>query len=133
MVQWVLGIDVGTRNTGTAIGQSLTARARPLERLRVPIAELQADHFAKIIREWRITRIVIGLPKLADGKPHPLEAAIRRLAKALAEHYLLPVHYVPETLTSHEAFARFPACKDKDSAAAAVMVEDFLGAQEAKK
>ena len=133
MVQWVLGIDVGTRKTGTAIGQSLTARARPLERFCVPIAELQADHFAAIIGEWRVTCVVIGMPKLADGKPHPLEAAINRLAKALAERYRLPVHYVTETLTSHEAFVRFPACKDKDSAAAAVMVEDFLSAQEAKK
>lgn len=126
MVQWILGIDVGTRRTGTAVGQSVTGQARPLGRVFVPIAELRADHFDAAIRTWRIDCIVIGLPKLADGTAHPLEAGIRRLGTALAARYRLPVHYVCETLTSHEALVRFPTCDDKDSAAAAVMVEDFF-------
>lgn len=133
MVQWILGIDVGTRKTGTAVGQSITGQARPLGRLQVPIAELRSDHFDQIIGAWRIDRVVIGLPQLADGTPHPLDVSVRHLGKALAARYGLPVHYVAETLTSHEALLRFPGCHDKDSAAAAVMVEDFLGEHGTRK
>lgn len=65
-VQWVLGIDVGSKKTGVAVGQSLTGLARPLTIIRTTAHELNAKQFAVIIAEWKINCIVIGLPVLAD-------------------------------------------------------------------
>lgn len=123
---WILGIDVGSKKTGVAIGQSITGQANPLALLRIPISNLQANHFADFIKEWSVSCIVIGLPALADGKAHPLEKVIRRLAEDLHRQFMLPVYFADETLTSHEARARFGSRQEYDSAAAAVMIEDFL-------
>lgn len=126
MVKWVLGIDVGTKKTGTAIGQSVTGNAKPLTRIFVPVQQLQTHHFDKIIQTWKVNCIVIGLPVMADGKPHPLQTHILRLAKDFENKHGLEVHFADETLTSHEAMLRFPKAADCDSAAAAIMIEDYF-------
>ncbi len=126
MVRWVLAIDVGSRKTGVAVGQSITGAAKPLAQIRVSAASLQPDHFKKDILEWKVGCILLGLPQQADGKPHPLEKNIRRLGEALREQFHLPVEYVDEMLTSHEARQRFPRRDEIDSVAAGVMIEDFF-------
>ncbi|ABQ14141.1 Holliday junction resolvase RuvX [Dichelobacter nodosus] len=126
MVQWVLGIDVGTYHTGVAIGQSVTGLAKPLQRFNLPLKQVHADTFSALVQQWKVNCIVIGLPSLADGKKHPLSDEIHRLADECIKLYGVPVHFIDETLTSHAAQMRFPKTIDKDSAAAAVIVEDFL-------
>ena len=64
---WILALDVGQRKTGVAVGQSLTQTAKPLAVLRHPAQQLEAAHFAAWVREWSVSHIVIGLPKLRDG------------------------------------------------------------------
>lgn len=125
-VIWVLGIDVGSKKTGVAVGQSVTGQAKPLTVLKIPLAALTAKNFERFVLEWRVNCIVIGLPTLADGKPHPLDKGIRRLAAELAQYFSLSVYFADETLTSHEGRHRFGKWQESDSAAAAVMVEDFL-------
>lgn len=127
-VVWVLGIDVGSKKTGVAVGQSLTGQAQPLTQIQVPARQLQASHFSVFIKEWSVNCIVIGLPQLADGQAHPLESAIHQLKEQLELAFALPVFFADETLTSHEARQRFGKRAEYDSAAAAVMVEDFLAA-----
>lgn len=125
-VTWVLGIDIGQRKTGLAIGQSMTGLAKPLALLKIPVRTLQAAHFQSYIKEWKVNAVVIGLPRLADGKAHPLQAEIERIAEALRQAYQLPVHYADEMLSSHEARQRFGKREEYDSAAAAVMVESYF-------
>ena len=103
---WILALDVGQRKTGVAVGQSLTQTAKPLAVLRHPAQQLEAAHFAAWVREWSVSHIVIGLPKLRDGKEHPLAAPIRRIGAKCQEAFGLPVHYIDEYLSSHEARAR---------------------------
>lgn len=125
-VKWILGIDVGSKKTGVAVGQTVTGQARPLALIRKPISQLQANNFSLFIKEWSVSCIVLGLPQLADKKLHPLEKSIRALANALEKTFSLPVYFADETLSSHEARQRFGTRKEYDSAAAAVMIEDFI-------
>lgn len=122
----VLGIDVGKKKTGVAVGQSISATATPLAILHKSANQLQAQDFALWIREWRINEIVIGLPTLADGKPHALAPSILRLQRQLANDFSLPCHTVSEYLSSHEARARAGGKKWIDDYAAAILVEDYL-------
>ena len=123
---WILALDVGQRKTGVAVGQSLTQTATPLAVLRHPAQQLEAAHFAAWVREWSVSHIVIGLPKLRDGKEHPLAAPIRRIGAKCQEAFGLPVHYIDEYLSSHEARARLPGEKEVDAMAAAIIAEDWL-------
>ena len=105
---WILALDVGQRKTGVAVGQSLTQTAKPLAVLRHPAQHLEAAHFAAWVREWSVSHIVIGLPKLRDGKEHPLAAPIRRIGAKCQEAFGLPGE------------------KEVDARAAAIIAEDWL-------
>ena len=121
----VLGIDVGSKKTGLAIGESLTKTAAPLRLLRKEAAQIKAQDLLPIVREWQISCIAIGLPLPADGKITPLIREIYRLGDELREQNL-EVYFVDETLSSHSARAEFGKRKEYDSAAAAIIAETCL-------
>lgn len=126
MTTWVLGLDIGQRKTGVAVGQSLTGSATPLAILHKPAGELEIGDILSWIEEWRVQGVVIGRPRTADGKPHPLEAVIDRFAAMIQQELGLPVHEVGEYLSSHEAKKRRPGQKKIDDLAACILVEDFF-------
>lgn len=126
MTEWVLGLDIGQRKTGVAVGQSLTGSATPLAILQKNAQDLAIEDILPWINEWRVQTVVIGRPVLADGKAHPLDGAITRFATLIRAELGLPVHEVGEYLSSHEARQRQPKRKKIDDMAACVLVEDFF-------
>lgn len=131
MTEWVLGLDIGLRKTGVAVGQSLTGTAKPLAILQKPAHSLQTGDIRPWIEEWRVQAVVVGRPGLADGKIHPLDSAINRMIRLISDTWRLPVHEINEYLTSHEAKARRPGKCAADDLAACILIEDFF-AQSAK-
>lgn len=125
-MQWILGLDIGTKKTGIAIGQTITASARPLQLLKKPIDELNAEDFQEIVREWKINQIAIGLPRTADGKDTQLMQKIRKIAADIENKLNIPVNLIDETLTSNEARNQFGKRKEYDSAAAVLIAESFM-------
>lgn len=123
---WVLGLDIGQRKTGVAVGQSLTGSATPLAILHKPANELDVKDIRRWVEEWRVQAVVIGRARTADGKPHPLDAAIDRFTMMIKAELMMPVHEVGEYLSSHEARKRKPGSKKIDDMAACVLVEDFF-------
>lgn len=122
---WAMAIDVGKKKTGVAVGQSLTQSGQPLPILHVSASDLAYAHFQPMIHEWRVQTVVIGRPKLQDGKEHPLEKTIIRLAENFTAQGL-NVFFADETLTSHEAKKRNPHLKESDSMAAVIMLEEYF-------
>jgi len=64
-----LGIDYGEKRTGLAITDSLRIIASPLE--TVPTAILK-DHLKKLVEKEKITTLVLGEAKYADGTDAPI-------------------------------------------------------------
>lgn len=126
LTTWVLGLDIGQHKTGVAVGQSLTGSATPLGIIRKPAQALQIQDIRPWVQEWRVQHIIIGRPRLADGKPHPLDPAIDRMAHLMLTELGLPVHEVDEYLSSHEAKARQPKKDAVDAIAACILIEDFF-------
>ena len=125
MVNWVLALDIGTKKTGIAVGQSFTGTATYLPVIKKAVDKLSAADFVDIAKEWRVNKILIGFPTLADGKAHPLEKNILRLKEEFINSGF-EVVLVPEYLTSYEAKKRFPKLKNFDSVAAGIMIEDYF-------
>lgn len=99
----VLGLDLGARRIGLAVSDEAARIAFPagcLERrgLERDLAALQA-----VVSERAVTRIVVGLPVLLDGRDGVGAEAARRFAAALAERTALPVSLEDERLTTAEA------------------------------
>lgn len=96
----ILGIDHGTVRIGLALSDELGLAAHPLKTLDTsPAVEKE---IAEIVKQKRVTGVVLGLPLRMDG--HRGEAAARveafadRLRKALQHE--VPVEFVDERLTS---------------------------------
>ena len=99
----VLGFDFGKKRIGIAVGQTLTASARPLATVRVHNDVPDWDAIGRLVQSWRPAQLIVGLPTQLDDSEHPLAAEVRRFVDALRQRYALPVHLVDERLSSHEA------------------------------
>lgn len=100
MDERILGIDHGTVRIGLALSDALGMMANPLKTLdQHPEVEKE---IAKIVRDKRVTEIVVGLPLRMDGHhgsaAERVEKFVDRLRKAL--DHSLPIHYVDERLSS---------------------------------
>ncbi len=105
--QTLLGFDFGVRRIGVAVGQTITASARPLTTLNCPQRGVP-DWAAldRLLREWQPQALVVGRPTHADGSDNSTTVASDAFARALGDRYRLSVHRVDERLSSHEAETR---------------------------
>lgn len=122
----VLGFDYGQRRIGVAVGETLTASARPLTTIhcRQP-GQVDWDAIAALIREWQPSALVVGRPTRSDGTGSEMTAAAERFARRLQGRHGLPVHLVEERLSSHEAKQRLadaPRGRTRDRKAAIDMM-----------
>ncbi len=128
-----LGIDYGTRRVGLAHGDDLGV-ATPLPAL---IDAEEAGRWARLgelIRQRRITDLVLGYPYNLDGSAGFKAKEVDAFAERLKKEFGLPVHLVDETLTSYAAEETVPKkarreVRDSgliDSRAACLILQDFL-------
>lgn len=99
----VLGFDYGLKNIGVAVGQELTRTATPLVTVRAAAGGPDWDAINALIREWRPSALVVGVPRHRDGSAHAMTEAAQRFARRIAGRYRLPVYTVDERLSSREA------------------------------
>ncbi len=128
-----LGIDLGTRRIGLSYGDELGV-ATPLPALTQADAAAREAGLAGVIRERRITDLVLGLPLNMDDTAGPKAKEAEAFAVKLRTRFGLPVHLVDERLTSHEAEATIPKARRRevrasgiiDSRAATLILQDYL-------
>ena len=122
--QSFLAFDFSLRRVGVASGNTLTGCAQPLTTLRVE-GEARFDAIGALITAWQPDALVVGVPRHPDGAGHDNTGRALRFARRLRGRFGLPVHEVDEgwtTTAAAEAGAR-----DLDAAAAALILEQFLG------
>jgi len=128
-----LGIDYGTRRVGLAHGDEIGV-ATPLPALVDADEPVRWQKLGVIIKERRITVLVLGYPYNMDGSVGFKAKEVDAFATRLKATFGLPVHLVDETLTSSEAEASIPK-KDRrgvrdsgliDSRAACLILQDYL-------
>lgn len=128
-----LGIDYGTRRVGLAQGDEIGV-ATPLPALIDADADARWRKLGDVIRQRRITDLVLGYPYNMDGSVGFKAKEVDAFAAKLQTEFGLPVHLVDETLTSVEAESSI-AKKDRrgvrdsgliDSRAACLILQDYL-------
>lgn len=138
-----LGIDLGDKRTGLALGDTILFLAAPLDVVEVPVSRREGedllDHLARVIREHAPAGLVVGLPLNMDGSLGPRAKLVEALAKRLGERTRVPVHMQDERLSSAQAdwqMARTGLTRQqkkarRDALAAAAILQDFLNARRA--
>jgi putative Holliday junction resolvase len=133
----VLGFDVGSRLTGVAVGNQISASARALATLPMRDDAPDWQQLDALQRTWLPHTLVVGLPLTLDGAEQPASRRARHFAQLLHARYALPVALVDERDSSREAAQRFAAGRAAgarrrrdaaaiDAQAAAIILERWL-------
>jgi putative Holliday junction resolvase len=102
----LLGVDLGERRIGLAVGDTMTSSVVPLTTIARATVERDARTLGRIAREQRVDELVVGLPLNMDGSEGPQAEATREWAACVAEISGLPVAWRDERLTTEDAMAR---------------------------
>jgi len=129
----ILGIDHGSHRIGLAFGDEI-AVATPLPAILTADLAKQWTALAAVLKERRITDVVLGLPLNMDGTAGPKAQEVEQYGRRIEAEFKLPVHFVDERLTSYEAESTIPPSKRRalrhsglvDSRAATLILQDFL-------
>ena len=101
--QVLLGIDYGRKRIGLAVGQTITQSAQALDILPAQAGIPHWQTLQRVIAEWQIEGIVVGLPLNMDGSTQNLTQEVRDFVSELKKHCDLPIFMVDERLTTVEA------------------------------
>ncbi|MEZ9820446.1 Holliday junction resolvase RuvX [Shewanella sp. 10N.286.45.A1] len=104
--QTVLGFDYGTKSIGIAIGQQLTASARPLMSIKAVDGIPKWEEIGAIITEWKPDLIVVGLPLNMDGTEQEITLRAKKFGNRLNGRFGVKVVTQDERLTTADAKAR---------------------------
>ena len=99
----VLGLDVGSRRIGLAVSDPLGITAQGLETLQRRNKRYDFEQLQRIIQEYDVREIVVGLPLRMSGAEGIQSFKMQVFAEDLRKRFRLPVHLWDERLTSAEA------------------------------
>ena len=99
----VLGLDVGSRRIGVAVSDPLGITAQGLETLLRRNKRQDLAALERVIREYAVREIVVGLPLRMSGAEGTQSEKMQGFAEELRKRFRLPVHLWDERLTSAEA------------------------------
>jgi putative holliday junction resolvase len=99
----ILGLDVGSRRIGVAVSDLLGITAQGLETLQRRNKKHDFGYLGRVIREYEVKEIVVGLPLRMSGAEGTQAEKIHAFAFDLEKQFRLPVHLWDERLTSAEA------------------------------
>jgi len=132
----ILAFDFGLRRIGIAVGQFTTRTAGSLETVNHGKSPDWAA-IDRIVKEWKPTQLLVGLPLGAEGDETGMSLAARKFGARLHNRYALPVSYADERLSSHAAESRFAElraagslrkkhARQLDAMAAKIILENWL-------
>lgn len=108
----VIGIDLGERRIGIAVGDVESRIASPLATLkRAPTPAEDAAALRRLMTEQDADEIVVGLPLHANGDEGTQAEATRSWASAVASLLAIRLSFRDERLTSHLAEQRLGPMK----------------------
>lgn len=128
----ILGLDVGERKIGVAIGATETGLAFPRPALLVNDWTEAWPLLDRLLKTEAIAGIVIGWPRNSDGRDGPQAARIGEFITELRTRTAIPIQKFDERLTT-QAVNREQAAVDRkltrgqeDSYAAQLILESYL-------
>ncbi len=134
----IAALDLGRRLIGLAVSDDSESHVFPLGAIERRGGRADFQEIVRCLHDYRVGRIVVGLPLNMDGTEGAPARSARAFAERLSKELKLPVELFDERLTSFEAEDRLKGTgigrKAKraaiDAIAAAVILEGWLAARE---
>ena len=100
-----LGLDVGSRTVGVAVSDQLGWTAQPITTLQIneEQQEFALDDLEKIIQEYQIKTVIIGLPKNMNNTIGERVAAVKNYGELIQNKFNIEIEYIDERLSTTQA------------------------------
>jgi putative holliday junction resolvase len=125
-----VGLDVGSKRIGVAVGDSIARIAQPIATVAVDGNE--ANALAVYCKDFGATDVVVGRPRNQSGNTTQQTALVENFIAAVFKDLPYPVQWQDESVTSVMAEERLKVRKkpytkaDIDAEAAAIILQDYL-------
>lgn len=103
MAKRLMGLDVGNKRIGVAISDVYNLTAQPYMTIHRKNAKDDLQRFARILDEYQIGTIVVGLPKNMDGTIGEQGRRTQAFAESLQEIFDGRIVFYDERLSSSYA------------------------------
>ncbi len=132
----IAALDLGRRRIGVAVTDAASIGAHPVGIVERRALKHDLEAIAAMLRDRRVSTIVVGLPLNMDGSEGPVARSARKFAASIADALGVSVEMFDERLTSFEArerLADMPAKRGArksglDALAAVVILEGWMQA-----
>lgn len=130
----IMALDVGEQRIGIAISDPSGIIAKPFTIISCQGVMVDIQTIAKLTREQEVSRIIVGLPLLPDGRQGTQSEKVRQFTEKLADVLTVPLELCDErfsTVTAREHRLESGVGKKKrrapdDAVAAAVILQSYL-------
>jgi len=99
----ILGLDLGEKRIGVAVSDPLHIIAQGLPTIQYDKFEIALERISDIIREYSVSKIVVGLPVTMRGEIGPMARRTLEQINFLKATLNIPVETIDERLTSRSA------------------------------
>lgn len=138
-----IGLDLGTKTLGVAVSDKTETIASAITTLRFSVnnPEEVLDDLTKIMDEYKVGAIVIGLPKNMNNSLGFAAERTKEFVKVLNNTYDIPVYEQDERLSSVTAnnvllqadISRKKRKSKVDTVAATVILQNYLDIRKGEK
>lgn len=130
----ILGLDMGSKRIGIAISDELGFTAQGLETLESKNPESDADNIGKIVEQYGVTEVVVGMPYNMNGTEGPQAKKVREFMERMAQKMDVPLKEWDERLSTAAAertlleadLSRSKRRKVIDKLAAVLILQGYL-------
>ena len=130
----IMGLDIGSHTIGVAITDELRITAQGLKTIRRKSKEEDLEELIKIIDQFEIGKIVVGLPKNMNGTLGKQAEMVLQWIKAIREKVDLPIVTWDERFSTVEAsrvlleadLSRRKRKKAIDKLAAVIILQGYI-------
>jgi len=103
-IETVIGFDYGTSWIGIAVGQTLTARARPLPAIKSFKQSPDWEAISNLLGEWKPQKLIVGLPTSEHPETKYMTDKASRFSRQLHGRFHIDTRLIDERLTTREAY-----------------------------
>lgn len=96
----LMGLDVGDKTIGVAVSDLLMITAQGVTTVKRTNIKNDINELKKIIKEYNVTKIVSGLPKMLDGTIGIQGEKVLEFLDKLKQHVELPIELEDERFTT---------------------------------
>ncbi|AEE91575.1 putative Holliday junction resolvase [Tepidanaerobacter acetatoxydans Re1] len=101
----ILGLDVGEKRVGVAISDELGLTAQGIDVIerKNDGKNKDIDRICRIISDYNVTKVIVGLPKNMNGTLGPSSEAVENYTKKLQKAISIDLEFWDERLTTAAA------------------------------